>query len=974
VVTKGTPSTAVDCAPASSAVGVGVTCTASVTGIDGAAMPSGTVTFDTTSGGGEADGSFTPATCTLTGFGITVQCSVTYKPRQVRSGTHTISAAYSGDANWAVSSNTTTVSATQGSTQTAISCAPSTAAVGVTTTCTATVSGGGVSPTGPVLFTSNSQGRFTSAGSPPNTCTLAPSGAGQSSCAITYLPTERNSGTHAMTATYTGDSSYFGSSKSAAITVPKGPAETSVACAPSSAAVGTSATCTATVHGAGVDPGGSVSFATGVAGTFGSGGSCALTTTASGPGAGERQCTVTYSPSVVGPGSHTITATYGGDANYDSDPGTATIAVTKGGSSVDVACAPTSTGVGATTTCTATVAGPGARPGGTVSFSSDSAGDLGTSGECTLAGSGDNKCSVSYEAQQVDSGTHTITAAYGGDANHNESSGSTTQTVTLGDSSVAVVCDPGSAKVGAAVDCTATVSGGGARPAGTVTFSSDSAGDLGSSGECTLPGTGDNKCNVSYTASQVASGTHTITATYGGDANHLTSDGTTGVKVSKADSATALDCRPAARSHGNEFVCEATVSGAGARLAGDVGFTSDSAGSFGSSGTCSLPTAGDDKCSVTYTPSSVDSGTHTITAGYGGDANHEDSSGDDGVTVSKRTSATALACAPAAAAIGNAVSCTATVGDSDTGTKGRPSGTVQFSSDGSGDLGSSGACALPVSGATACSITYTPSAVGSGAHKLSAAYSGDAGTAASSGGATVAVSKRATATSVSCAPVPVQVGTATTCTASVADDDSGTKRRPGGTVTFSSDGTGELGSGGSCALPADAEAGCSVSYTPVTGGSGAHTIGAAYSGDDSHATSSASAAVTATLPPPVTPPAPGLVRAAVSHLRIALSNRGLALVGVRCSGPKAGVCAGTVSLQSTSYGSRVEASSDRTARAMRFTIASGKTRTLEVQVPKASKQTLKRHRRAVAMAIIRLTQPDGSTSVVRRAVTLVPAR
>jgi hypothetical protein len=38
-------------------------------------------------------------------------------------------------------------------------------------------------------------------------------------------------------------------------------------------------------------------------------------------------------------------------------------------------------------------------------------------------------------------------------------------------------------------------------------------------------------------------------------------------------------------------------------------------------------------CSVTYTPSAVGTGTHTITGGYGGDPTHAISSGETPLTV-----------------------------------------------------------------------------------------------------------------------------------------------------------------------------------------------------------------------------------------------------------------------------------------------------------------------------------------------------
>ena len=68
----------------------------------------------------------------------------------------------------------------------------------------------------------------------------------------------------------------------------------------------------------------------------------------------------------------------------------------------------------------------------------------------------------------------------------------------------------------------ASAAGTAIRPSGTVSFSK-AAGDAGSLGaaSCTLPATGANECSVTYTPS--AAGSSTITGSYGGDTNHLTS-------------------------------------------------------------------------------------------------------------------------------------------------------------------------------------------------------------------------------------------------------------------------------------------------------------------------------------------------------------------------------------------------------------------------------------------------------------------
>lgn len=103
---------------------------------------------------------------------------------------------------------------------------------------------------------------------------------------------------------------------------------------------------------------------------------------------------------------------------------------------------------------------------------------------------------------------------------------------------------------------------------------------------------------------------------------------------------------------------------------------------------------------------------------------------------------TAASCAPASVTVGNATTCTATVSDTDASLQIPPTGTVTFTSNSTGTFGSGGSCTLgPGSspGERSCSITYTPTAVGSGSHGLTASYGGDFAHATSSATSTLAV-------------------------------------------------------------------------------------------------------------------------------------------------------------------------------------------------------------------------------------------
>ncbi len=101
-----------------------------------------------------------------------------------------------------------------------------------------------------------------------------------------------------------------------------------------------------------------------------------------------------------------------------------------------------------------------------------------------------------------------------------------------------------------------------------------------------------------------------------------------------------------------------------------------------------------------------------------------------------------------------------------------------------------------------------------------------------------------TSTSVSCSPSVFAAGDAAVCKATVTDTAGTGQSTPTGTVSFSSSGAGNFG-GSPCTLSGSgASANCSVSYTPVSVGSGTHTITASYGGDTAHNTSSGTASVT----------------------------------------------------------------------------------------------------------------------------------
>ena len=170
-----------------STLGQSVTFTATVVDTDGhIGTPTGTVTFtDTTT-------ATVLGTIALNGAG---QASVT--TTTLTGGNHVITADYSGDVNFAVSTNSLTQQVLSGAaTATALASSLNPSLVGQSVTFTATVTGV-TTPTGTVTFTDTTTATVLG--------TIALNGAGQASVTTSSLTV----GDHVITADYSGDAPTF---------------------------------------------------------------------------------------------------------------------------------------------------------------------------------------------------------------------------------------------------------------------------------------------------------------------------------------------------------------------------------------------------------------------------------------------------------------------------------------------------------------------------------------------------------------------------------------------------------------------------------------------------------------------------------------------------------------------------------------------------------------------------------------------
>ena len=211
--------------------------------------------------------------------------------------------------------------------------------------------------------------------------------------------------------------------------------------------------------------------------------------------------------------------------NYTSSSVTATV-VGSGSLSTSTSLAapsPSSASTNQQVTLTATVSTSSVAPSGTVAFSANGSVISGC-GSQPLVGSGSSataSCATSFAAS---SSPESLTATFN-PASGSGQTGSTSSpqslTVSQGSTSTGLGASDTSPAIGESVTYTATVTPGttgAAEPGGTVAFQ-DGGSSISSCSAQSLTGSSTATCTVSYSSA----GSHTITASYGGDANFTSS-------------------------------------------------------------------------------------------------------------------------------------------------------------------------------------------------------------------------------------------------------------------------------------------------------------------------------------------------------------------------------------------------------------------------------------------------------------------
>jgi hypothetical protein len=213
-------------------------------------------------------------------------------------------------------------------------------------------------------------------------------------------------------------------------------------------------------------------------------------------------------------------------------------------------------------------------------------------------------------------------------------------------------------------------------------------------------------------------GSHSITATYAGDANNTGSTSTTlSQVVNKAASTTSRTSSPNPAAFAAPVTITATVSGF--NPTGTVNFK-DGANSIAGCDAVAFAAGSGNTRTAQCITSTLAAGVHSIVAAYSGDVgNNASNSTALSQTINKAVSTTSVVTSGTPSIFGTSVTFTATV------TGAAPTGTVNFK-DGTNSISGCSAVALGA-GSAQCAT----SALTAGTHSITAVYSGDATNAGS---------------------------------------------------------------------------------------------------------------------------------------------------------------------------------------------------------------------------------------------------
>lgn len=391
IVNLDVPSVAVNVLPNPSVFGQSVTATAMVSATPpGSGTPTGTVTF--------LDG--------LTSLGTANLASgqASFPISSLTAGQHSITATYSGDGSFSQNSGVVGIIVNKASTAMSLvsSANPSNFNQAVTFTATVNAAASNVgTPTGTITFSDGSA----SLGS----ATLDSTGT------ASFTTSALAVGTHAIAASYAGDSNFNASTSTLSQIVNKLAATVTLSSSASPSVFGQSLTFAITVSpasGSGT-PTGTVVLQDG---------STTLSTLTLVSGK------ASFTTASLAIGSHSITASYAGDANFNSSsssPLAQTVNKASTATTLSSSANPSTLNQSVTFTATVGVTAPGAgTPTGSVTFND------GSNALTTVPLNSNGTATFTTSTLAVNS--HSVTAVYSGDSSFNGSTGTLTQNVQYG--------------------------------------------------------------------------------------------------------------------------------------------------------------------------------------------------------------------------------------------------------------------------------------------------------------------------------------------------------------------------------------------------------------------------------------------------------------------------------------------------------------------------------------------------------------
>ena len=362
-------------------------------------------------------------------------------------------------------------------------------------------------------------------------------------------------------------------------------------------------------------------------------------------------------------------------------------------------------------------------------------------------------------------GVHNVLASFPGDASHTGSQSPTVAlTAPLGPVSVVVTSNNNPSADGSAVILTATLTGSGVNPTGTVQFRD---------GGSLLTTKAISGSIATYSTGFLAPGTHSITAVYGGNSNYVatTSAALTQV-VSLITPTVSVSCSPNPITYGPQnTTCTATVTPSGAT--GTIAFTANG----GAWTTVAL--SGGSASAGGWSTWAV--GTYPVGATYSGDSNYSGSSASSTVTIAPAPTTTTITSTLNPSVFGQNVSWPCSVTSPD----GTPTGTITYTN----SNGTSGDVTLI--GGVSGSNTWSGTGLPVGTYVFGCSFAAQGNFAASSSSVTQTVGPAPTITELSSSSNPIVFGGSTTFTALL---DTGGIPTPTGTVAFTSNGV-SIGSG-----------------------------------------------------------------------------------------------------------------------------------------------------------------------------------